>query len=42
MIKQRTLKNVIRATGVGLHHGEKVLTPRPAAPDAGIVLVVRI
>lgn len=38
MIKQRTLKNVIRATGVGLHHGEKVfLTLRPAAPDVGIV-----
>ncbi len=38
MIKQRTLKNVIRATGVGLHSGEKVfLTLRPAAPDSGIV-----
>ncbi len=38
MIKQRTLKNVIRATGVGLHSGEKVyLTLRPAAPDTGIV-----
>jgi len=38
MIKQRTLKNVIRATGVGLHSGEKVyLTLRPAAIDAGIV-----
>ena len=38
MIKQRTLKNVIRATGVGLHTGEKIyLTLRPAAPDAGIV-----
>lgn len=38
MIKQRTLKNVIRATGVGLHTGEKVyLTLRPAAPDAGII-----
>ena len=24
MIKQRTLKNIIRATGVGLHSGEKV------------------
>jgi len=33
MIKQRTLKNMIRATGVGLHTGEKVyLTLRPAAP----------
>lgn len=38
MIKQRTLKNVIRATGVGLHTGDKVyLTLRPAAPDAGII-----
>jgi len=38
MIKQRTLKNVIRATGVGLHTGEKVyLTLRPAAADTGVV-----
>ncbi len=38
MIKQRTLKNAIRATGVGLHTGQKVLlTLRPAAPDTGIV-----
>ena len=38
MIKQRTLKNIIRATGVGLHTGEKVyLTLRPAAVDTGIV-----
>ena len=38
MIRQRTLKNVIRATGVGLHTGEKVyLTLRPAAPDSGII-----
>src|SRR3569623_215090 len=38
MIKQRSLKNVIRATGVGLHSGEKVnLTLRPAAVVAGIV-----
>jgi UDP-3-O-[3-hydroxymyristoyl] N-acetylglucosamine deacetylase len=38
VIKQRTLKNVIRATGVGLHTGEKVyLTLRPAAADTGIV-----
>ncbi len=37
MIRQRTLKNVIRATGVGLHTGEKVfLTLRPAAPGSGI------
>ena len=38
MIKQRTLKNVIRATGVGLHSGEKVyLTLRPAAANVGII-----
>ncbi len=38
MLQQRTLKNVIRATGVGLHSGEKVyLTLRPAAADSGIV-----
>ena len=38
MIKQRTLKNVIRATGVGLHSGEKVyLTLRPAQPDTGVI-----
>ena len=38
MIKQRTLKNVIRATGVGLHTGDKVfMTLRPAAIDTGIV-----
>ncbi len=37
MIRQRTLKNVIRATGVGLHTGEKVyLTLRPAPPNTGI------
>ncbi|MCC5797701.1 MULTISPECIES: UDP-3-O-acyl-N-acetylglucosamine deacetylase [Methylophaga] len=38
MIKQRTLKNMIRATGVGLHSGEMVyLTLRPAAPNTGII-----
>lgn len=38
MIKQRTLKNAIRATGVGLHTGEKVyLTLRPASVGSGIV-----
>jgi UDP-3-O-[3-hydroxymyristoyl] N-acetylglucosamine deacetylase len=38
MIRQRTLKNVIRATGVGLHTGEKVyLTLRPAPVDTGII-----
>ena len=38
MIKQRTLKNAIRATGVGLHTGEKIyLTLLPAPVDTGIV-----
>ncbi|MBN2885329.1 MAG: UDP-3-O-acyl-N-acetylglucosamine deacetylase [Chromatiaceae bacterium] len=37
MLKQRTLKNAIQTTGVGLHSGEKVtLTLRPSAPDTGI------
>lgn len=38
MVKQRTLSNAIRATGVGLHTGEKVmLTLKPAPVDTGIV-----
>ncbi|NND59546.1 MAG: UDP-3-O-acyl-N-acetylglucosamine deacetylase [Gammaproteobacteria bacterium] len=38
MIRQCTLRNSIRATGVGLHTGKKVyMTLRPAAPDTGIV-----
>lgn len=38
MIKQRTLKNVIRATGVGIHSGKKIyMTLRPAAVNTGIV-----
>lgn len=38
MLKQRTLKNVIRATGVGVHTGEKVfLTLRPAPANTGIL-----
>lgn len=38
MIKQRTLKNVIRATGVGLHTGKKVyLTLRPGPVDSGLI-----
>ncbi|MGH8415572.1 MAG: UDP-3-O-acyl-N-acetylglucosamine deacetylase [Gammaproteobacteria bacterium] len=38
MLKQRTLKNSIRATGVGLHTGEKVyMTLRPAAPNTGVL-----
>jgi UDP-3-O-[3-hydroxymyristoyl] N-acetylglucosamine deacetylase len=38
MINQRTLKNVIRATGVGIHTGEKVfMTLRPAPVNTGII-----
>ncbi|MCP4001826.1 MAG: UDP-3-O-acyl-N-acetylglucosamine deacetylase [Gammaproteobacteria bacterium] len=38
MLKQRTLKTSIRATGVGLHTGRKVfMTLRPAADNTGIV-----
>ncbi|MEN1957825.1 UDP-3-O-acyl-N-acetylglucosamine deacetylase [Luteimonas changyuni] len=38
MVQQRTIKNITRATGVGLHSGEKVyMTLRPAPPDSGIV-----
>jgi UDP-3-O-[3-hydroxymyristoyl] N-acetylglucosamine deacetylase len=38
MFRQRTLKSAIRATGVGLHTGEKVaMTLRPAQANTGIV-----
>ena len=38
MVKQRSLKTLIRASGVGLHGGVKVnMVLRPAAPDTGIV-----
>lgn len=38
MLKQRTVKNLVKTIGVGLHSGTKVeLTLRPAAPDTGIV-----
>jgi UDP-3-O-[3-hydroxymyristoyl] N-acetylglucosamine deacetylase len=38
MIRQRTLRNSIKATGIGLHTGEKVyLTLKPAPVDSGIV-----
>jgi len=38
MLRQRTLKSLIRAKGVGLHTGQKVnMTLRPARPDTGIV-----
>ena len=38
MLKQRTLSNRVRASGVGLHTGEKVnMTLRPAAKNTGII-----
>ena len=38
MIKQRTLKRIVQATGVGLHTGKKVtLTMRPAAANTGVI-----
>lgn len=38
MIRQRTLRNTIRATGVGLHSGDKVyMTLRPAPANTGVV-----
>jgi UDP-3-O-[3-hydroxymyristoyl] N-acetylglucosamine deacetylase len=38
VLKQRTLKSLTRAVGVGLHSGQRVeITLRPAAPDTGIV-----
>lgn len=38
MVRQRTLKNPVSVTGVGLHSGEKVtLTLRPAPANSGIV-----
>ena len=38
MLKQRTVKQLVKTVGVGLHSGTKVeLTLRPAAADTGIV-----
>jgi UDP-3-O-[3-hydroxymyristoyl] N-acetylglucosamine deacetylase len=38
VIKQRTLKSLTRAVGVGLHSGQRVeITLRPAQPDTGII-----
>lgn len=38
MVKQRTLKNLIRATGVGVHTGDKIyLTLRPAPANTGVI-----
>ncbi|VAW41352.1 UDP-3-O-[3-hydroxymyristoyl] N-acetylglucosamine deacetylase [hydrothermal vent metagenome] len=40
MIKQRTLKNTVRATGVGIHTGKKVyITLKPATINTGIVFI---
>lgn len=38
MLRQRTLKSLVRASGVGLHTGQKVrIVLRPAPADTGIV-----
>ena len=38
MLRQRTIKQIVKSTGIGLHSGRRVvLTLRPAAPDTGIV-----
>lgn len=38
MIRQRTLKTVVRASGIGVHSGKKVyLTIRPAPVNTGII-----
>ncbi len=38
MLRQRTIREVVRATGIGLHSGTRVvLSLRPAPPDTGIV-----
>lgn len=40
MIKQRTVKTLVKTRGIGLHTGERVeLTLRPAHPDTGIVFI---
>ena len=38
MLRQRTIREIVRATGIGLHSGTRVvLSLRPAPPDTGIV-----
>ena len=38
MLKQRTIKSLVKTVGIGLHSGRKVtLTLRPAPTDIGIV-----
>ena len=40
MIKQRTIKNTIKATGIGLHTGKKItLTLIPAPSETGIIFI---
>lgn len=43
MLKQRTIKSVVKTVGIGLHSGRKVtLTLRPAAAGTGIVFTREI
>ena len=38
MLKQRTIKTIVKTVGIGLHSGRKVeLTLRPAPANTGIV-----
>ena len=38
MLKQRTIKSIVKTVGIGVHSGRKIeLTLRPAAPGTGIV-----
>ncbi|MGP1957161.1 MAG: UDP-3-O-acyl-N-acetylglucosamine deacetylase, partial [Arsenophonus sp. ER-QC15-MAG3] len=38
MIKQRTLKSIVQATGIGLHTGKKItLALRPAPSNTGVI-----
>jgi UDP-3-O-[3-hydroxymyristoyl] N-acetylglucosamine deacetylase len=40
MINQRTIKNTIKATGIGLHTGKKItLTLIPAPSETGLYLL---
>jgi UDP-3-O-acyl-N-acetylglucosamine deacetylase len=42
MLGQRTLRNSIRATGIGLHTGKKIMmTLKPAPPDYGYLFPPR-
>ncbi len=37
MIKQRTLKRIVQATGVGLHRQKVTLTTAPAPANTGVI-----